>query len=291
MTAFRGADLHCHSTFSDGLESPAQLVRRGLDAGLSVLALSDHDAVHGLPEFEAAAKGTGLVTVTASELSTRCDGDDVHVLGLFLDPDEPELSARLSRFREDRDTRGNGMVEKLLALGMPLDIAEIRAVVGEGAFGRPHIARAMVEKGYVKTFDEAFDRFLSRGKPAYVPKPKWNLEEAIAAIRKAGGLSVVAHPIWYRDPERVVSLGVAAGLDGLEVIHSDQDGQKENAFARLAEREGLLKSAGSDYHGPPEGRKRVGACRLDEENWNRMVAAATIRRVEAGRPPLDLLPR
>src|SRR5450631_1157278 len=125
VTAFRGADLHCHSTFSDGLESPAQLVGRGVDAGLSVLALSDHDAVHGLPEFEAAAKGTGLVTVTASELSTRCDGDDVHVLGLFLDPEEPELRARLAVFREDRDTRGNAMVEKLLALGMPLDIEEI----------------------------------------------------------------------------------------------------------------------------------------------------------------------
>ena len=266
-------------------------MRRGVDAGVSVLALSDHDAVHGLPEFEAAAKGTGLVTVTASELSTRCDGDDVHVLGLFLDPDEAELQAKLVRFRGDRDTRGNAMVEKLLALGMPLDIEEIRVVVGEGAFGRPHIARAMIAKGYVKTLDEAFERFLSRGKPAYVPKPKWTLEEAIAAIRKAGGLSVVAHPIWYRDPERVVALGVVAGLDGLEVIHADQDGQKENAFAALAEREGLLKSAGSDYHGPPEGRKRVGACRLDEENWNRMVAAATVRRAEAGRPPLDLRPR
>jgi predicted metal-dependent phosphoesterase TrpH len=149
----------------------------------------------------------------------------------------------------------------------------------------------MVAKGYVKTFEEAFDRFLSRGGPAYVPKPKWTLEEAIAAIRKAGGLSVVAHPIWYRDPERIVSLGVAAGLDGLEVIHSDHDGQKEDAFSALAEREGLLKSAGSDYHGPPDGRKRVGACRLDEEGWNRIVAAATKRRAEAGRPPLDLAPR
>jgi predicted metal-dependent phosphoesterase TrpH len=256
-----------------------------------VLALSDHDAVHGLPEFEAAAKGTGIVTVTASELSTRCDGDDVHVLGLFLDPEEAELRAKLARFREDRDARGGAMVEKLLVLGMPLDIEEIRAVVGDGAFGRPHIAREMVAKGYVKTFDEAFDRFLSRGRPAYVPKPKWTLEEAIAAIRKAGGLSVVAHPIWYRDPEKIVSLGVAAGLDGLEVIHADQDGQKENAFSGLAEREGLLKSAGSDYHGPPEGRKRVGACLLDEANWNRMVAAATKRRAEAGRPPLDLRPR
>ncbi len=291
MTVFRGADLHCHSTYSDGLEPPARLVQRGVEAGLSVLALSDHDAVHGLPEFEAAAKGTGIVTVTASELSTRCDGDDVHVLGLFVDPEEAELRAKLARFREDRDARGGAMVEKLLALGMPLDVEEIRAVVGDGAFGRPHIARAMVAKGYVKTFDEAFDRFISRGKPAYVPKPKWSLDEAIAAIRKAGGLSVVAHPIWYRDPEKVISLGVAAGLDGLEVIHADHDGQKENAFSSLAEREGLLKSAGSDYHGPPEGRKRVGACLLDEENWNRMVAAATKRRAEAGRPPLDLRPR
>lgn len=291
MPSFRGADLHCHSTFSDGVETPTRLVARAVEADLSVLALSDHDAVHGLPEFEAAAKGTGLVTVTASELSTRCDGDDVHVLGLFLDPDEPELAERLAAFRDDRGTRGEAMVEKLAALGMPLDFAEIRAVVGEGAFGRPHIARAMVAKGYVKSLDEAFDRFLTRGKPAYVPKPKWTLEEAIEAIRKAGGLSVIAHPIWYRDPEKVVSLGVKAGLDGLEVIHADQDGQKENTFGQLAEREGLLKSAGSDYHGPPEGRKRVGACRLDEGNWNRMVGAATKRRAEAGRPPLDLSPR
>ncbi len=291
MTPFRGADLHCHSTFSDGLEPPAQLVARGVEAGLSVLALSDHDAIHGLPEFEAAAKGTGLVTVTASELSTRCDGDDVHVLGLFLDPEEPELEGRLAAFRRDRDTRGEAMVDKLGSLGMPLDMTEIRAVVADGAFGRPHIARAMIAKGYVKTLEEAFERFLARGKPAYVPKPKWSLEEAIAAIRKAGGLSVIAHPIWYRDPERVVTLGVAAGLDGLEVIHADQDGQKENAFGQLAEREGLLKSAGSDYHGPPEGRKRVGGCRLDEEGWGRMVAAAAKRREEAGRPALDLSPR
>src|SRR6202158_2956797 len=274
MPPFRGADLHCHSTFSDGGETPTQLLARAGEAGLSVLALSDHDAVHGLPEFEAAAKGTGLVTVTASELSTRCDGDDVHVLGLFLDPEEPELKTRLALFREDRDTRGEAMVERLRSLGMPLDPAEIRAVVGEGAFGRPHIARAMVAKGYVKSLDEAFERFLTRGKPAYAPKPKWTLEEAIAAIRKAGGLSVIAHPIWYRDPEKVVILGVAAGLDGLEVIHADQDGQRENAFGQLAEREGLLKSAGSDYHGTPEGRKRIGGCRLDEEGWDRMVGAA-----------------
>jgi predicted metal-dependent phosphoesterase TrpH len=289
MPAFGGADLHCHSTFSDGVDAPATLVARALEAGLAVLALSDHDALHGLPEFEAAAKGTGLVTVAASELSTRCNGDDVHVLGLFLDPGEPAMRAKLEQFRRDRDTRGEAMVERLAALGMPLDLAAIREVVGQGAFGRPHIARAMVAKGYVKTFEEAFDKWLAHGKPGYVPKPKWTLEEAIAAIRTAGGLSVIAHPIWYEDPARVVALGAAAGLDGLEVFHVDQAG-KENEFGRLAERHGLLKSAGSDYHAPESG-KRVGSCRLEAEGWERMVAAARARRAETGRPPLDVSPR
>jgi predicted metal-dependent phosphoesterase TrpH len=290
MPPFRGADLHCHSTFSDGVDAPARLVAYAVEAGLSVLALSDHDALHGLTEFEAAAMGTGLVTVAASELSTRCDGDDVHVLGLFLDPEEASLKAKLEEFRRDRDTRGEAMVDRLAGLGMPLDIAAIRAVVGAGAFGRPHIARAMVEKGYVKTFDEAFDKWLAHGKPGYAPKPKWTLEEAIAAIRTAGGLSVVAHPVWYKNPETIIATGVAAGLDGLEVYHVDQAG-KENEFGKLAERHGLLKSAGSDYHGPAEGKRRVGACRLDEAGWERMVAAAHARRAETGRPPLDLSPR
>jgi predicted metal-dependent phosphoesterase TrpH len=288
--SFRGADLHCHSTFSDGVETPTQLIARAGEAGLSVLALSDHDALHGLPEFEAAAKGTGLVTVPATELSTRCDGDDVHVLGLFVDPDEPAFTARLAAFREDRDRRGEAMVEKLAAIGLPLDIAEIRAVVGEGAFGRPHIARAMVAKGYVKTLNEAFDDYLTKGKPGYVGKAKWSLEEAIASIHGAGGVAVIAHPVWYRDPEKVVTIGLTAGLDGIEVFHIDQEG-KENEFGKLAERHGLLKSAGSDYHGPPEGRKRVGACRLDEEGWNRLVLAGSKRRAAAGRPLLDLSPR
>lgn len=289
MPPFRGADLHCHSTFSDGVDAPAKLVGYAVEAGLSVLALSDHDALHGLPEFEAAAKGTGLVTVAASELSTRCNGDDVHVLGLFLDPEEASLKAKLEQFRQDRDTRGEAMVAKLAALGMPLDLGAIREVVGVGSFGRPHIARAMVTQGYVKSFDEAFDTWLAHGKPGYVPKPKWTLEEAIAAIRTAGGLSVIAHPIWYKDPGQVVAAGVAAGLDGLEVFHVDQAGQ-ENEFGALAERHGLLKSAGSDYHAP-EGGKRVGRCRLDAEGWERMVAAAHARRAESGRPALDLTPR
>jgi predicted metal-dependent phosphoesterase TrpH len=291
MRTFRGADLHCHSVFSDGVERPAALVKRALDAGLSALALSDHDAVHGLPEFEAAAKGTGLVTVAGAELSTRCDDDDVHVLGLFLDPAEPELVARLASMREARGRRGEAMVEKLSAIGLPLDLGKIRDVVGDGAFGRPHVARAMVEAGYVRDFQDAFDRYLSRGRAGYVPKPKWTLPEAIGSIRRAGGLAVIAHPVWYTDPEKVVAQGCPAGLDGLETLHVDHSAAKESEFTRLAARYRLLVSAGSDFHAPGEGRPDVGARRLPEEAWNLLVAAASKRREEAGRPPLDVAPR
>jgi len=291
MGTFRGADLHCHSVFSDGVERPAALVKRALDAGLSAFALSDHDAVHGLPEFEEAAKGTGLVPVAGAELSTRCDGDDVHVLGLFLDPTEPLLVAKLAAMREARGRRGEAMVEKLASIGLPLDLAKIREVVGDGAFGRPHVARAMVEAGYVKDFDDAFQRYLTRGKPGYVPKPKWTLPEAIESIRKAGGLAIVAHPVWYTDPEKVVAQGCAAGLDGLETLHVDHNGAKESEFTRLAARWRLLVTAGSDFHAPGEGRAGVGARRLPEEAWSLLVKAAAKRRDESGRPPLDLSPR
>jgi hypothetical protein len=291
MERFGGADLHSHSVFSDGVETPASLVARALKAGLSVFALSDHDAVHGLPDFEAAAVGTGLIPVPAAELSTRCNGEDVHLLGLFVDPGEPELAARLAQMRRERDLRGEAMVEKLAALGLPLELAAIRHVVGEGAFGRPHVARAMIAAGYVKDVDEAFQKYLTKGKPGYVPKPKWTLGEAIASVRKAGGLSVIAHPIWYADPEKIVAQGVEAGLDGLEVLHTDHTGAAVGIFARIADRYGLLRSAGSDFHAEIEGGKRVGACRLGPVEWERLVTAATSRRAEANRPPVDLSPR
>jgi predicted metal-dependent phosphoesterase TrpH len=291
MEAFGGADLHSHSVYSDGVETPAELVARAVKAGLSAFALSDHDAVHGVPEFEAAAAGTGLVTVAATELSTRCDGEDVHVLGLFVDPEEPGFSARLAEMRRDRDLRGEAMVEKLAALGMPLDLAQIRRVVGDGAFGRPHVARAMVAAGYVADLEAAFEKYLAKGKAGYVPKPKWTLPDAIAAIRKAGGLAVVAHPIWYADPEKILAQGCAAGLDGLEVLHSDHNGAATGEFARLADRFRLLRSAGSDFHAESEGGKNVGRCRLGAEEWERLVEAAIRRREEAGRPRLDLRPR
>ncbi|HYN42436.1 MAG TPA: PHP domain-containing protein, partial [Thermoanaerobaculia bacterium] len=197
---FGGADLHFHSTFSDGVESPAELVLRAVAAGLSVAALTDHDAVHGIPAFEAAAAGTGLVAAGGAELSVDDGGEDVHLLGLFLDPEEPELIERLTWFRRVRDQRGAAIVEKLAQLGVTLDLAALRAQVGAGAFGRPHVARALVAQGVVRSFGDAFDRYLGDGGPAFVPKAKWGLAEAIGAVRRAGGLAILAHPVWYRDP-------------------------------------------------------------------------------------------
>ena len=290
MTPFGGADLHFHSTVSDGVESPAELVRRAVAAGLSVAALTDHDAVHGVPAFLSAAAGTGLVAAGGAELSVEDGGEDVHLLGLFLDPEEPALIERLVWFRQVRDLRGEAMVGRLAQLGVVLDLPAIRATVGAGAFGRPHVARALVAGGFVQSVGEAFDRYLATGRPAFVPKAKWGLEEAIGAVRRAGGLAVLAHPVWYRDPDELLRRGRDLGLDGVEAFHPDNAGREEEFLAKAATL-GLLVTAGSDFHTPAQPERTLGVRRLSEPLWERVAEAATERRREAGRAALDLSPR
>lgn len=287
--SFGGADLHFHSTFSDGVEPPEALVARALHAGLSVAALTDHDAVHGVAAFERAAAGTGLVACGGAELSVDEDGEDVHLLGLFVDPEEPGLVARLAGFRQVRDRRGEAMVERLGELGIALDLAALRDEVGEGALGRPHVARALVAKGVVADVEEAFARFLGEGAPAFVPKAKWGLGEAIATVRRAGGLAVLAHPVWYRDVPGLLRRGRDLGLDGVEVFHPDNDGREEELLGEAAAL-GLLVTGGSDFHSADGGRG-LGDRRLAEPLWRRLAQAATGRRREAGRGDLDLSPR
>lgn len=288
--AFGGADLHFHSTCSDGVETPAQLAARAVAAGLSVAALTDHDAVHGIAAFEAAAAGTGLVTAGGAELSVDEFGEDVHLLGLFVDADDPFFGARLAAFREVRDRRGEAMVAKLAELGVDLDLAALRAEAGDAALGRPHVARALVAKGVVPDVEQAFRRYLGEGAPAFVPKAKWGLVEAIGAVRAAGGLAVLAHPVWYSDVAGLLRTGIEAGLDGVEVFHPDHDGREEALLAE-ATRLGLLISGGSDFHSAAEGGKSLGARRLPEGHWGRLAEAAAARRREAGKPALDLSPR
>ena len=287
---FGGADLHFHSTCSDGVETPARLVARAVAAGLSVAALTDHDAVHGIAAFRAAAAGTGLVAAGGAELSVDEDGEDVHLLGLFVDPDDSAFGARLARFREVRDRRGEAMVAKLAGLGVVLDLAALRAEAGDAALGRPHVARALVANGIVPDVEQAFRRYLGEGAPAFVPKAKWGLAEAIGAVRAAGGLAVLAHPVWYADVPRLLRTGIEAGLDGIEVFHPDHDGREEGLLAE-ATRLGLLVSGGSDFHSESEGGKTLGERRLPQPHWERLASAAADRRREAGKPLPDLSPR
>jgi predicted metal-dependent phosphoesterase TrpH len=288
--AFGGADLHFHSTCSDGVETPARLAARAVAAGLSVAALTDHDAVHGIAAFEAAAAGTGLVAAGGAELSVEENGEDVHLLGLFVDPGDAVFGARLAGFREVRDRRGEAMVARLAELGVHLDPAELRAEAGDGALGRPHVARVLVARGIVPDVEQAFRKYLGEGAPAFVPKAKWGLVEAIGAVRAAGGLAVLAHPVWYSDVPGLLRMGIAAGLDGVEVFHPDHDGREEALLAE-ATRLGLRVSGGSDFHSEAAGGKTLGERRLPEAHWERLAAAAAARRREAGKPALRLDPR
>lgn len=285
--SFGGADLHGHSTCSDGVRSPSCYAALAAEAGLSAAALTDHDAISGLGEFEGEASRRGLFPVPGVELSVASGADGVHLLGLFVDPAEPVLLESLVALRAERDRRGERIVDRLRALGMPLDLAAIRREVAGGALGRPHIARALLSAGYVSSLDEAFDGLLTRGKPGYVPKARWSLVEAIEAVRRAGGLAVLAHPIWYPETEALVSGAAAAGLDGLEAYHPDHDARAEARFVALARSHGLLVTAGSDFHGPPREADGLGRRRLGEGDWGALREAAVYRRREAGRPPIS----
>ncbi len=287
--SFGGADLHFHSTASDGVESPESLAALAAAAGLAVAVLTDHDAVHGVPAFVAAARGTGLVAAGGAELSVDEAGQDVHLLGLFVDPDEPRLTERLAELREVRERRAERMVERLAALGIVLDLDRLRAEVGDAAFGRPHVARALVAAGAVASVEEAFERYLGDGAPAFVPKAKWSLGEAIASVRAAGGLAVLAHPVWYADVPGLLRKGLGLGLDGVEVFHPDNEGRVEELLAE-ADALGLLVSGGSDFHSPAYGCP-VGGRRVGRPHWERLAEAAVARRRDAGRPALDLAPR
>jgi 3',5'-nucleoside bisphosphate phosphatase len=252
-------DLHSHSSVSDGLDSPAELVRKMKSAGIQTFALTDHDTLQGLPEARAEADALGVELVPGAEISADFQGqDDVHILALFVDEKNGRFNARLAERQENRRRRGELMAEKLIAAGYPLDLDAIRRDVGDGVWGRPHLARALVRAGHAASNDDAFARFLGRERPWYVPSTKWPAADVLEAVREAGGVSSLAHPVWYKDGERLVRGLVAAGLDAIEVFHPDHGASEEARFGGLARELGLLVTAGSDFHGAPEGRKHPG---------------------------------
>jgi predicted metal-dependent phosphoesterase TrpH len=272
-------DLHSHSSVSDGLDAPAALVARMEEAGLNAFALTDHDTLGGLPEARAEARRRGIDLISGAEISTEWGGqDDIHVLALFVDESNADFNRVLAHRQEERRTRGERMAQKLIEAGYKIDLAAIREDVGDGVWGRPHLARALIRAGYASSNDEAFNRFLGREHSWYVPYEKWKAEEAVRAIRAAGGVSSLAHAVWYKNTEALIRALAAAGLDALEVFHPDHDPAQERRFTALADELRLAISAGSDFHGTVEGRKRPGGVFGDGEMLDALRARLPKRR-------------
>ncbi|MFF9775507.1 PHP domain-containing protein [Streptomyces sp. NPDC013978] len=271
-------DLHCHSTASDGTDTPSELVRKAGAAGLDVVALTDHDTTRGHAEAIAALP-EGLTLVTGAELSCRLDGVSMHMLAYLFDPEEPDLLAERELVRDDRVPRARGMITKLNELGVPVTWEQVARIAGGGSVGRPHVATALVELGVVPTVSDAFtEQWLADGGRAYVAKHETDPFEAIRLIKGAGGVAVFAHPAAVKRgrtvPESAIAELAAAGLDGIEVDHMEHDPATRARLRGLAKELGLLTTGSSDYHGS---RKTcvLGEYTTDPEVYGEITRRAT----------------
>ena len=239
-------ELHTHTTYSDGILTPQQLVERAAGAGVKALAITDHDTLNGWDEAIAAAKPHKIEIVPGVELSTVHNGRSLHILGYY--PQRELIEAPLNERLAGRKRRARKMVENLAQMGYPL---ELERLDGNMALGRPHIAGAMVRAGYVESSQEAFERFLGEDRPAYVHYEKFSIQEGISLIRDCGGIPVWAHPYLFRGgrvEETLLEL-VAAGLMGIEVYHPHHGNNKVNRLKELCQEYDLLMTGGTDYHG------------------------------------------
>jgi 3',5'-nucleoside bisphosphate phosphatase len=270
------ADLHSHSTASDGTDAPAEVMRRARAAGLDAIALTDHDTVAG-HDAARAALPPGLTLVPGMELSCRLDGHSAHLLGYLFDPADPELSAETAKIRESRLHRAEAMAARLAELGAPVTWEQVQAIAGDGVVGRPHLARAMAEAGVIESPEQAFGPdWIGTGGRAYVPRYALDPARAIALIRAAGGVTVLAHPRargWMVPDEAIADLA-AAGLAGIEVWHPDQDRDQRMLLQALARRLSLVASGGSDDHGELTGH-RLGSDTIAPDAYERLLSQAT----------------
>lgn len=271
-------DLHAHSTASDGVLSPQELVRLAKDSGISVLAVTDHDTLEGLPMAMAEAARVGLQVVAGVEITAHVGDLEVHILGHFIDLSDNRLAEFLASSRTDRIERARRIVEKLWTLGLPLDVNEVLSLASGPSVGRPHVAQAMIRRGYVTSLQEAFDRYLTPGKPGYVERSRIPASEVIHAIKEADGVPSLAHPRQYGRDEIIPSL-VQQGLMGLEVYHPEHDTELLFRYERVCLEYGLLAVGGSDYHGT-EGLRSMGLGRpaLPEARFEQLLAAKAASR-------------
>ena len=266
------ADLHLHTQFSDGTFTPEELVLRAQKAGLACIALTDHDSVEGCGRAAVACAAVKMEFISGSELTAEHKDTEVHVLGYFLDTENQTLLERINKFQAVRQSRISEMCAALNKLGIPLKAESVFALASCKSPGRPHVARAMVKEKLIKNLDEAFERFLKKGRPAWVPKTKMSALESIELIHQAGGLAVMAHPGLNRTDDIIPDL-VDAGMDGIECFHTKHSTVMSERYLEIAEKYHLLVTGGSDCHGFSKKAPLIGTVKLPYEHVERMRAA------------------
>ncbi|RXZ77031.1 PHP domain-containing protein [Paenibacillaceae bacterium] len=272
------ADLHSHTTASDGLLTPQEVVRLAHATGLAVVAITDHDTTAGVEAALAEGSRLGIEVVPGVEISTTVRGKDIHILGYYPDWKNTVWQERLGQLREGRAARNEQIIAKLNQLGISISLQEVvesaqKTGIDESV-GRPHIAGVLVNKGVVATIGQAFDTLLGTGCPAFVSVPKVSPGEAMTWIREAGGAAVIAHPGLYGDDELVEQL-IQEGPVGLEVYHSDHSPEDEHRYESMARRYGLIETGGSDFHGERHGEVFHGKL------GNRTVALAVVEQLRS----------
>lgn len=260
----RYADLHTHTFHSDGTRSPREVIDVARAHGIEIVSISDHDNLAAYFEIKSYADQARVTLIPGVELSCAYAGVDVHILAYAFDPLDERVEQRLTRFREMRQTRGRRMVERLRSLGYRIDGHRVDQLSAGGAVGRPHVARALVEAGYVASVDEAFDKLIGTGKPAYVGKERFRVDEAVTLIRSAGGVTSIAHPTLYPNHEQIVPKLLDAGIDGVEVFHPEVDEASRESYSSLARFRGKMLTGGSDDHGTVKEVETLGTIRVPE---------------------------
>lgn len=255
-------DLHTHTTASDGSLAPRELIRMASRVPLSAIAVTDHDTLSGIAQALDEGDASGVRVIPGVELSAQSPAGTMHILGLFLDPNSKKLSEKLEGLRKGRSLRNPVIIKKLEELGMTISLNQVLKVAGGESVGRPHIAQIMVEAGYVDNVDEAFDKYLGRGKPAYSGRDRFSPEDSIEIIHNAGGAAVLAHPATLTpNPEmikKIVTVLKSYGLDGIEVYSTFMRGHNFGNFNELAKELDLAMSGGTDYHGAAKPSIKLG---------------------------------
>jgi predicted metal-dependent phosphoesterase TrpH len=273
-------DLHLHSRFSDGTYGPEELAAQARRCELAAIALTDHDSVEGCPETARACAAAGIEFIVGAELTAEQDGNELHILGYCLDTRNVRLLTRLARFQAVRQDRVREMVARLNRLKVPLSADAVFALANCRAPGRPHVARALVAAGLCRSLDEAFERFLKKNRPAWVPKFKMSGAEALDLIHQAGGVAVLAHPGLNRTDEVIPGM-VDAGMDGIECFHTKHSTATTQHYLELAGRFHLLVTGGSDCHGLNKGKPLIGTVKVPYQHLEELKARAAELRTAA----------